>query len=326
MSCIARPRSGLRRALALAPLLMLLACGRSEDGALPGFKLPQTAPGIESLQGEWYNTETTVYPDPSIAVVKFHPAGGIVMTGLDDSAQYGQYQLAADGRLTIRLAVRNRASLTVRDSETEIAAARTQLLDYPARVIFDAVPVLREGRLELQTPEKLLVFSRDTADRARVIAATQAFQQAHEEALKAEAERQRLLAEQRRRENLKRVRSVLGVKTVLPKIGGAGARPCGSAVLRELRRVGWRVVGDAEQADAILEVQLSGIEYKYSAWIGRYYKMRYTTRVRRAADGHVLAAFDGVERAAGRGPQETCTDTADDIVDDIEERIDDLRD
>jgi hypothetical protein len=121
------------------------------------------------------------------------------------------------------------------------------------------------------------------------------------------------------------VRSVLGVRTVLPRISGPGARGCGGAVLAELRRVGWRIAGRADQADAILEVHLSAIQYKYSAWVGRYYKMRYATKVRRAGDGYVLAVFDGAERAAGQGPYETCRDTADDIVDDIEDLIDDLR-
>ncbi|MGH8458493.1 MAG: hypothetical protein ACRESV_04005, partial [Nevskiales bacterium] len=240
--------------------------------------------------------------------------------------EYGQYHLADDGRLTIRLAKRNRAALTVRDNEADIAAERAKLLDYQTKVIIDAVPVLRDGRLELQASEKLLVFSREGVHKTAVATATLAFQQAHEAALKAEEERKRQLAEQRRRENLKRVHSVLGVKTVLPQFSGAGSRGCTGAVLSQLRRVGWRITGDSGQADAILSVNLSGIQYKYSAWIGRYYKMRYAVKIKRAADGRVLAAFDGAERAAGQGPFETCTDTADDIVDEIEDRIDDLRD
>jgi hypothetical protein len=310
--------------LVLALVLVLGGCGQAGREP-PESRRPPAAIAHEALVGEWYNTETSVYPDPSIAVVKFHPAGGIVMTGLDGSAQYGEYRLADDGRLTIRLAERNRASLTVRDNEAELAAARTQLLDYPVRVIFDAVPVLRDGRFELQTPQKRLVFSRDDQDRAKVDAATLAFKQAHEAALRAEAERQRKLAEQRRQENLRRVRSVLGVRTVLPQFTGAGARACSGAVLRELRRLGWRTTTDRNRADAILAADLSGIQYKYSAWIGRYYKMSYTVKVRRAADGRMLAAFDGNERAAGQGPLETCADTADDIVDELEDLIDDAR-
>ena len=320
MSCTSKRRQ------AIAPVLMLLliACSKTEQ---PPPVMERRAPAIshQSLEGEWYNTETSVYPDPSIAVVKFHPAGGIVMTGLDGSAQYGEYRLADDGRLTIRLAVRNRASLTVRDNAADIATARAQLLDYPVRVIFDHVPVLRDGQLELQTPEILLIFSREAAHRVAVSAATEAFQAAHQAALKAEEERKRQLAAQRRQENLKRVRSVVGVKTILPQFAGAGAKGCSAAVLSELRRLGWRITNDKDRADAILVVNLSGIQYKHSAWIGRYYKMNYAVKVKRASDGHVLAAFDGNERAAGQGPHETCTDTADEIVDELEDLIDDAR-
>lgn len=305
--------------------LCLLAAGCGGKDTPPPEPPPPKVIEQAALEGEWYNTETGVYPDPSIAVVRFHPAGGIVMTGLDGSAQYGQYRLGADGRLSIRMAMRSHASLTVRDDEAEITAARAQLLDYPARVIFDAVPVLRAGRLELRTPETLLVFSREDQDKAKVNAAIVAFKAAHEAALKAEEERQRQLAEQRRQEQLKRVRSVLGVKTVTPQFTGASAGLCSNAVLRELRRLGWRTTGDQAQADAILLVNLSGIQYKHSAWVGRYYKMRHTVQVKRAADGRVLAAFDGVERATGQGPYETCTDTADDIVDGLEDLIDDAR-
>jgi hypothetical protein len=313
------------RLVLMLAALVLTACSESKQASST---LDLTSPSIsqQMIEGEWYNTETSVYPNPSIALVKFHPAGGIVMTGIDGSAQYGQYSLANDGRLTLRMAVMSRAALTVSNKESEIAAARARLLGQPARVIFDAIPGLRDQRLELQTPDMLLVFSREDTHKNQVVAATQVFQQAHQAALKAEEARKRQLAEQHRRENLRRVQSVLGVKTVLPQITGAGAKGCSGVVLAQLRRLGWRITAETSQADAILAVNLSGITYENSFWVGRYYKMRYSVQIKRASDGRVLAAFDGSERAARDGVYETCTDTADDIGDELEDIVDDLRD
>jgi hypothetical protein len=314
-------RSGIGWGITLA-CLWLAACG--ESTRLPATAVPQ-AIEPQAIVGDWYNTETGIYPNPSIAMVRFYPAGGIVMTGIDDSAQYGQYTLLPDGRLRIRMALSNHARLTVAD-EPSAALARTQLRAQPAQVIYDAIPMLDGQNLALQVPDKRLVFSRGEDAKARVMAATLVFSRAREAERKAEEERQRLLAEQRRRDNLRRVQTVLGIKTVLPVIGGAGAAQCAKAVLAELRRVGWKVTQDKDQADAVLDVHLSAIQHKTSAWIGRYYKMTYAVKIRRAADQRMMAAFDGAERAAGQGTYETCTDTADDIVDEIEDLIDDLRD
>lgn len=305
----------------VAACLWLVACGEAKQSttAAPQAIHPQ------AIVGDWYNTETGIYPNPSIAMVRFYPAGGVVMTGIDDSAQYGQYTLIPDGRLMIRLALNSHVQLRVKD-EASAATARAQLLEQPTRVIYDAVPVLDGQTLVLQVPDKRLVFSREDAARAKVMAATTVFGRAHQAAEEAEAERQRQLAESRRRENLRRVNNVLGIRTVLPVISGAGARQCGRAVQAELRRVGWKTTQNPEQADAMLQVNLSGIRRKHSLWIGPYYKMTYDVKIRRSADQRLLAAFSGAERAANQGPYEACTDTADDIASEIEDLIDDLRD
>jgi hypothetical protein len=302
--------------------LWLIACGESR---LPATAVPQ-AIEPRAIVGEWYNTETGIYPDPSIAMVRFYPAGGIVMTGIDGSAQFGNYALMPDGRLKIRMALNSHVRLTVKDEPAVVAAAHAQLLEQPAPVIYDAIPVLSGQTLALQVPDRRLLFSREASYKDKVTAATVVFGRAQAAAQKAEEDRLRRLAEQRRRDNLRRVQTVLGIKTVLPLIKGAGASQCTRAVLAEMRRIGWKLTQDANQADAVLDVRLSAIQHKNSAWIGRYYKMTYAVKIRRAADQRVLAAFDGAERAAGQGPMEACTDTADDIVSEIEGLLDDLRD
>lgn len=319
---MSRWRRGAAAIFGLLAALSQGACDREEVSALAPAAL--RAP---SLAGEWYNAETTAYPQPAVATMRLTEAGGVVMTGIDGSAQYGSYARAPDGRLTIRLAQQAHSQLTVDDHAGAIEAARAQLTEYPVRVIFDAIPQHTKDRLELQTPTRLLSFTRDTAARQRVEAEIVAWSQAREAARKAEEERQKLLAETRRRENLRKVRSVASVRTVLPRFTGAGSgqRGCTRAVLSELRRFGWRVTSDAALADAILAVDLSRISHLDSFWVGRYYKMRYAVKLRRAGDGRVLAAFSGAERAAGDGAYETCVDTADEIADEIEDLIDDLR-
>lgn len=305
----------------LAPL-MQGACSRDE-----GSGLAPAAPRAGSIGGEWYNTEPVAYPQRAIATLRLHEAGGVVITGMDGSAQHGSYNQAQDGRLTIRLAQRAQSEVTVDDRVEAIAAARAQLSGYPVRVIFDAVPGHTGDRLQLQTSARLLSFSRDPAARQRMELATVAWAQAQEEARQAEEERRKLLAEARRRENLRKVRSVASVRTVLPRFTGAGSgqRGCKRVVLAELRRLGWRTTTDTTLADAILAVELSRISQLDSFWVGRYYKMSYAVKLRRAGDGRMLAAFSGAERASGDGPIETCTDTADEIADEMEDLIEDLR-
>ncbi len=315
-------RWGCRIWAALITCLGLIACGESSQSITTESKVIDQ----KAIVGEWYNTETGVYPNPSIAMVRFYPAGGIVITGIDSSAQFGQYSMQPDGRLKIRMALNSQVRHTVKNEVSAISAARAELLGQSAPVIYDSIPVMSGQTLTLQVPDTRLVFSKDGVYKDKVVAATTVFGRAHAAAVRAEEDRLRRVAEQRRRDNLRRVQTVLGIRAIMPVFRGAGASQCKRAVLSELRRINWKITQDINQADAVLDVHLSAIQHKNSVWIGRYYKMTYAVKIMRAADQRILAAFDGVERAAGQGTYETCTDTADDIVDEIEDLIDDLRD
>jgi hypothetical protein len=80
------------------------------------------------------------------------------------------------------------------------------------------------------------------------------------------------------------------------------------------------------RADARVEIELSGIQYQRSVWVGRYYKVNYRIGLAHARDGRLLGSTDGAERATGDGWREVCADVAEDVAEEIADLIEDAQD
>jgi hypothetical protein len=324
----------------LCMIALLAACERITFERAPpagGAERPVT----QALIGEWYNTEIGRYPTPSITFVRFHPAGGIVVGGLDGSQRYGQYSVAQDGTLRVRIAAHSRASVIVDDDEAGTGSDALRLRPRPSRLIIDSVPVVSDQSLELQARGRIFLFTRDTQQKARLEAAMLAYREAHAQALlRAEAVRREGEAAQQARLSGEATREDDEPEdseddedeeetdrepephrvTVRFSGDGAGSSACTGALLQQLSRPGLRV--SAGGAAAMVEIELSGIAYRRGAW-GRYHELHYRARISDARDRRVLASLDATETASGSGAFEVCADVGEDLGDEIEDLLED---
>jgi hypothetical protein len=257
----------------------------------------QTAAAVPALAGDWYNIDYGVYPD--FAVLSLTADGRAVITGLDGRRRQGDYVLRPDGRLVIRMA--------------DDSAPNT------LRVIIDTVPRLQGERLELRARQRTFQFSRAAWLKAEV---DRAILRAREKARARPAPPPKtVVAEPKPRSAAPKPAPV--IKAIWPRLsgGGASAEGCGPPVMEQLRNAGWRLTDRAAQADAIADIELSGIEYKRSLWVGRYYRINYRIRLTRARDGVLLGTEEGAERATGAGWFEACRDVAEEIAEELADLI-----
>lgn len=268
-----------------------------------------TAAPAPHLTGDWYNTDYGVYPD--FAVLSLGADGRASIAGLNGRRRSGDYTLGADGHLVIRM---------TEDGDPGAL-----------RVIINSVPVLEGDRLQLQARQRTFFLSRAPWLKAEIEKAGARYRHAETK----EAPRKRRPASPPPTTASKpggtpppAVQEPFVIKVLLPRLSGdgAGAAGCGPPVLDQLREAGWRLVEQKAQADAIVDIELSGIEYKNSFWAGRYYRISYRIDLKRARDEHLLGSTDGAERATGDGWFEACSDVADEVVEEIGDLVEDAQD
>lgn len=332
-----------RLLFALCGLLLSSGCDRFAPSSPP--PLSEGVAIRQALLGEWYNTVIGRYPQPSLTFVKFHSGGGVVIGGLDGSLRFGQYSVADDGTLRIRLAERSRASVMT-DDEDEAEDIGARLQTRPSRLIIDSVPVMSEQTLELQARGRLFVLTRDSQQKIRLEQGALTYREAHARAAAIAAEKLRVEQAARQQttadadgdedeqdeedradaenpasnddeDNEQRVRRV----AIQFSGAGAGSQACTGALLGEIGREGLRVVSGT-QANVQLSIELSGIAYRRGTFGGRYHEARYSARAL-DRNGRVLGNFSGTETASGSGAFEVCADIGADIGDELEDLLDD---
>jgi hypothetical protein len=257
----------------------------------------QAEAAAPALTGDWYNIDYGVYPD--FAVLSLAPDGRAAITGLDGRRREGDYVLRPDGRLVIRMADDSAPNLL--------------------RVIIDTVPRLQGERLELRARQRTFHLSRAPWLKAEV---DKAMLRAREKARARPAPPPKTAAA----ESSPRVEApkpAPAIKAIWPRLSGdgAGTEGCGPPVMEQLRDTGWRLVDGAARADAIADIELSGIEYQRSIWVGRYYRINYRIRLTRAGDGALLGIEEGAERATGAGWFEAFRDVAEEIAEELADLI-----
>ncbi len=260
---------------------------------------PRTAAATTALAGDWYNIDYGVYPD--FAVLSLTADGRAAITGLDGQRRQGDYVLRPDGRLVIRIA--------------DDSAPNT------LRVIIDSVPRLQGERLELQARQRVFHLSRAAWLKAEI---DKAITHARDKArARPPPPSKTTVAESKPRMAAPKPVPAPAIKTIWPRLSGDGASAegCGAPVIEQLRNAGWQLADSAARADVIADIELSGIAYKHSVWVGRYYRIDYRIRLTRAHDGLVLGTEEGAERATGEGWFEACGDVAEEIAEELADLI-----
>ncbi|HXG27364.1 MAG TPA: hypothetical protein VNJ47_00755 [Nevskiales bacterium] len=259
--------------------------------------LARAAPAAAALVGDWYNTDYGVYPE--FAVLSLTADGRAAITGLDGRRRQGDYVLRPDGRLVIRMA----------DDATP------NLL----RVIIDTVPRLQGERLELRARQRVFHLSRAPWLKAEV---DKAIVRAREKARARPAPPQKAAATASKTRDTA-PKPAPAIRAIWPRLSGdgAGTQGCGPPVMEHLHDAGWRLVDSPAQADAIADIELSGIEYERSIWVGRYYRINYRIRLTRARDAVLLGVEEGAERATGEGWFEACRDVAEEIAEELADLV-----
>ncbi len=314
--------------------LMLLACLQVLPGQAYAAKAGP-APA-HALIGNWYNADYGIYPD--FAKLTLATDGTATITGVNGRRRSGDHKLEADGRLVIRIA-----------DDAQPPALR---------VIIDSVPLLEGERLQLQGRRKTFYFSRARWLKTEVEKAMERYRPAKAEAApKPPAEpppelqaaepvvplKPEVPTSAREKPPTPVVEPVQAtepepeaepepaprvIKRLWLRLQGEGSGPdgCSSAVVERIALAGWELVNSRAQADAIVDVRLSGIHYERSFWVGQYYKIYYHLTLRDAQTDAVLGEEEGAERASGDGMFEVCEDVAEDIADEVEDLIEDATD
>jgi hypothetical protein len=308
---------------------MLLACLQMFQLSALAVAAPTSAPA-HALVGNWYNADYGIYPD--FAMLTLATDGTAAITGIDGRRRSGDHKLGADGRLVIRIAD---------DSQPP-----------KLRVIIDSLPLLDGERLQLQSKRRTFYFSRarwlkTEVDKAReryrpprvaerAPAPPAVTEEESTSIIVVDAGKKQAAPPLATTENEAETESepepeppLRVIKRLWLQMGGEGSGPdgCSVAVREALAQAqAWELVATRAQADAIVEVQLSGIRYERSVWVGRYYKIDYRVTLKDAENNEVLGEEDGSERASGDGMFEVCEDVAEVVADEVEDLIEDAID
>lgn len=328
--------------------LLLVACDRFAPA--PAEPVSEAAAIRQALLGEWHNTVIGRYPQPSLTFMKFHPGGGVVVGGLDGSLRFGQYTVADDGTLKIRLAALSRASV-ITDDEDEVEDLGERLQTRPSRLIIDSVPVVSDQTLELQARGRIFLLTRDPQQKIRLEQGALAYREAHAKAAALAAEKQRIeqaalqqaaggsdsdedgqdndraaagdgTSNDDDEEDDEEDDSERRVRRVAAQFSGAGAgsQACTEELLSQLGREGLRIGSGA--TDVQLNIELSGITYRRGTFGGRYHEASYSARAL-DRNGRALGNFSGTETASGSSAFEVCADIGAEIGDELEDLFED---
>jgi hypothetical protein len=303
----------------ISKIAMLLVCLQLFQASTVVVAAPASAPA-HALVGNWYNADYGIYPD--FAMLTLATDGTAAITGIDGRRRSGDHKLGPDGRLVIRMAD---------DSQPP-----------KLRVIIDSLPLLDGERLQLQSKRRTFYFSRARWLKAEVDKAMERYRPpkvavrpqpptvvVDEESAKADAAE----VAKRKPEAARPAPAVREpepepeppprvIKRLWLRLVGEGAGPDGcSQPVREALAQAWEPVGSREQADAVVEINLSGIHYERSVWVGQYYKINYQISLKDAKSGDLLGEEEGSERASGDGMMEVCEDVAEDIAEEVEDLI-----